>query len=66
LDTREGALKEKDGVTAVVPGDIKASEMHRRIHSSYPDEVMPPPKSNKPKFSEAEVALMKRWIDQWR
>ena len=63
LDTREGALKEKDGVTAVVPGDIKASEMHRRIHSSDPDEVMPPPKNGK-HLTKEQRALVDEWIRQ--
>ena len=63
LDTREGALKEKDGVTAVVPGDIKASEIHRRIHSSDPDEVMPPPKNGK-HLTKEQRELVDEWIRQ--
>src|SRR5688572_5841978 len=47
LDTREGALAEIDGVRAVVPRDLKASELHLRIHSTDKDELMPPPKSGK-------------------
>src|SRR5688572_30553340 len=47
LDTREGALAEIDGVRAVVPGDLKASELHARIHSADKAELMPPPKSGK-------------------
>jgi hypothetical protein len=29
-----------------------------------PDEVMPPPKSHKPKLKADQVALLKRWISE--
>jgi hypothetical protein len=60
----EEATRDLGGYRAVAPGDSAASELIARLISDDADEVMPPPKSNKPKFSEAEVALMKRWIDQ--
>jgi hypothetical protein len=63
LDQREGAFAEKDGVRAIVPGDLTKSEMHRRIHSSDPDEVMPPPKDGK-KLTPEQKALLDEWIRQ--
>src|SRR6188768_2073965 len=47
LDTRDGATKDIDGVRAVVPGDLKKSDLHDRIHSTDKDDQMPPPKSGK-------------------
>src|SRR5688572_1918735 len=48
LDVREDALKDRDGFQAIVPGDIKKSEMIVRITSDDEDEVMPPKKHDKP------------------
>jgi len=62
LDTREGATAEHDGASAIVPGQPEKSELLARIVSHDRDEVMPPPKSKKPRFSDAEVATLKRWI----
>ena len=61
LDTRDGALAENDQVRAIVPGDLDHSEAALRISSTDPDEVMPPPKSDK-KLTSEQVALLKRWI----
>ncbi len=64
LDVREEAIKErKDGVFAVKPGDVSKSELVKRITSSDPDEVMPPPKEAHA-VSAAETALLKKWIQQ--
>ncbi len=63
LDTRDGAMAENDGVRAVVPGDVKASEMHTRIYSSDPDEVMPPAKDGK-KLTPEQKAMLDEWIKQ--
>ncbi len=61
LDIREEALKEHDDARAIVPGDIKASELITRITTTDPDEVMPPPKEDHP-LSAHEIDLFKRWI----
>src|SRR5919108_3348307 len=62
LDTREGMLKSlEDGRAVVKPGDPDKSELVRRIHSTDPDELMPPPESNL-KLSESEKERLKRWI----
>jgi len=63
LDTREGSLAEKDGVKAIVPGDLEESDVHARIHSSDKDEQMPPPKSGK-KLSPEQIAILDQWILQ--
>jgi mono/diheme cytochrome c family protein len=63
LDTREGATALNDGVAAIVPGDRKASELLTRIITGDPDEIMPPPKSHKPKLRPAEIDVLARWID---
>jgi hypothetical protein len=62
LDTREGATAARDGVTAVVQGKPDASELVARIMSDDKDELMPPPKSHKPRLKPEQVDLLKRWI----
>jgi len=61
LDLRAEAIKERDGVRAIVPGDPAASELLIRITTKDRDEVMPPPKENHP-LTAAEVELFRRWI----
>jgi hypothetical protein len=63
LDTLEGALAEKEGVRAVVPGDPGKSELLARVGSSDPEEVMPPPKTHK-KVMPAQAEILRRWIEQ--
>ena len=45
LDTREGALRIREGIAAIVPGKVAESELLQRIVSPHEDEVMPPPES---------------------
>ena len=61
LDTLEGATAEKDGVIAVVPGKVDASELVARILSTDPEEIMPPPKSNKT-LTQPQRETLKRWV----
>jgi Protein of unknown function (DUF1553)/Protein of unknown function (DUF1549)/Concanavalin A-like lectin/glucanases superfamily/Planctomycete cytochrome C len=64
LDTPEGAFKALDGgISVIKPGDPAKSEIIRRITSTDPDEMMPPPKSHLSLAAE-EVALLKRWVQQ--
>ena len=63
LDTRDGALAEKDGVRAIVPGQPAQSDASVRIHSTDKDEQMPPPKSGK-KLTPAQIAVLDKWIGQ--
>ena len=63
LDTAEGATAEREGVRAVVPGDLNSSELWARVNSPDPDDVMPPPQSHKT-LSLSEKQLLRRWIEQ--
>ncbi len=63
LDTKDGMFRLKDGKSVIVPGKSDQSEMARRISSHDPDEMMPPPDSNR-KLTVAQIALIKRWIDE--
>jgi hypothetical protein len=64
LDNRDDALKPAESGTVVIqPGKPEASELIRRITSTDPDEMMPPPTSNKT-LSEADRDLLRRWISQ--
>jgi hypothetical protein len=60
----EAATRDLGGYQAIKPGDPAVSEVIARILSDDPDEVMPPAEANKPRFSPAEVALMREWIAQ--
>jgi Protein of unknown function (DUF1553)/Protein of unknown function (DUF1549)/Planctomycete cytochrome C len=57
LDVRDVAIKKG----AFVPGKPDESELVRRVHAADPNEIMPPPKSNKT-LTAAEKDLLKRWI----
>ena len=63
LDTKDGAFRVKDDKTVIVPGKSGESDLIRRITNTDPDEVMPPPKSNR-KLTAAQIDLLKRWVDQ--
>jgi hypothetical protein len=64
LDTREGATKDLGGYAAVVPGKPDQSELIKRIITEDEDDLMPPPKSKKPRLSKREVALVRKWVEQ--
>ena len=57
LDVRDIAIESE----AIVPGDVCASELVRRINEQDPDEVMPPPETKKP-LNAAQKATLQRWI----
>jgi mono/diheme cytochrome c family protein len=62
LDSFEGATASRDGADpAIVPGDPDASPLIRRIESSNPNMVMPPPASHR-KITPAQAELLRRWI----
>jgi len=58
----DGAFRTLDGITAIKPGDLKASEVWRRIATDDEDMRMPPADSNKKPLSAKEQELVKRWI----
>ena len=61
LDTREGALADLAGTSAVVPGKPSESELVRRVTTDDEDDLMPPPDSGK-KLDATQKALLQRWI----
>ena len=63
LDSRESAIADLGEYAAIVPGKPEASELIKRIASSDPDVVMPPPEKGKP-LMKSEVELMTQWIKQ--
>ena len=63
LDTREGAFRVKDGVAIIAPGKSEESALFRRIASSDPDEIMPPPSVKRP-LSVSQIEMLKHWIEE--
>ncbi len=63
LDQKTEAFRERDGIRAIVPGSRQGSELITRIFSEDPEEVMPPPKSNR-KLTPNQKELFARWIDE--
>ncbi|MGJ8696822.1 MAG: PSD1 and planctomycete cytochrome C domain-containing protein [Verrucomicrobiaceae bacterium] len=61
LDVPEEALADRGGVPAIVPGDLKKSEMIFRIFNDDEDEVMPPP-DHPHQLSDEEKETLKQWI----
>jgi hypothetical protein len=61
LDTFDGAIAERNGIRAIVPGDPAASELLLRIASPHADEVMPPPEAHKTLTADQKETL-RRWI----
>jgi len=64
LDTREGALRVKNGSTVIVPGKSADSDLVLRITSADEDDMMPPPDAKMARLTPAEVDILKRWIDE--
>ena len=66
LNTAEDAYtalgKNKDHY-AIVPGDVKKSELVNRIFTKDESLMMPPPESNL-ELNEYEKEVLKKWIDQ--
>ena len=61
LDRAEFAYAERDGITAIKPHDLEASEVWRRINSKDPDEVMPSSKSHRT-LTEIQKSTIAAWI----
>jgi hypothetical protein len=58
----QGALTDRDGVTAIVPGNLDDSELWSRITTDDEYERMPPEDSHKTPLTETEQQLFKQWI----
>jgi hypothetical protein len=66
LATREGALaplKESKGKFAIVPGNLKESQVYHRIVTKDDEGRMPPKESNR-ELSDYQKAVLVRWIEQ--
>jgi Protein of unknown function (DUF1553)/Protein of unknown function (DUF1549)/Planctomycete cytochrome C len=64
LDKHDGAVaKLESGKIAVVPNDLAASELVRRITTTNADEKMPPASGGK-HLTAAEIETLKLWIAQ--
>jgi len=63
LDLAESAYAERDGIVAIAPGALSASELWLRINEEDPDERMPPPKSKRTLSAEQKQTLA-AWIEQ--
>lgn len=66
FDVKEVAFAPLDSTEnryAIVPGNLKKSQLVYRISHSDPEERMPPPESNL-SLSDHEIALLKKWIQQ--
>jgi hypothetical protein len=66
LDTEAGAysvLKDQVGKYGIVPSHPELSDAMRRVLSTDPDYMMPPPESNL-KLTEEEKKLIEKWIAQ--
>src|SRR5687768_15076078 len=59
LDTRAGAIEEVDGISAIVPGKLKDSDLHTRIHTKDEEDLMPPLKAHR-QLSAREKAILDR------
>src|SRR5262249_46363592 len=51
----------KSGKAAIMPGQPEQSALLRRVSSSDPETVMPPPKQKKP-LSAKQIDTLKKWI----
>lgn len=59
LDIREDAIAQE----AFVPGKPDESELVKRLFTTDPDDIMPPPDSHK-HLTDAQKDILKRWIAQ--
>jgi hypothetical protein len=64
LDRAEEAFKKlKSGNCALVPGDLTKSALIERITATDAEDIMPPPKHNKP-LKPGEIELLKHWVEE--
>ncbi len=66
LDIPDGAtapLESNPGNKAIVPGDLSKSEAFRRMISTDPETMMPPPESHL-SLTKKEIAILSKWIEE--
>lgn len=62
LDDKDSAYGElKSGDHAIVPGDADHSALVHRITAKDPDDLMPPPKEDKP-LTQEQIDTLIRWV----
>lgn len=61
LDRRDG---DEGALNALTPNDVAGSELYKRITSTDPDVVMPPPDAHKKPISPEEQKVFKAWIEE--
>ena len=67
LDVADGVLSPfhvNEGVQVIKPGDPESSELWKRIVTDDHSLQMPPPDSGKKPLSDAQIDLIRRWIEQ--
>lgn len=65
LDVRDIATKPAEsGETAIVPGKSAMSELLRRVSAKDESEMMPPPEAKLGHLTTAQIATLRRWIDE--
>lgn len=57
------ASRDAPGMKIIASGNLEKSELFRRITSTDPNEMMPPPESNL-SLTQWEISLIKKWIEQ--
>jgi len=60
LDTRDGALADRGGYAAIVPGDLSESELVYRIGADESDRM--PPSDWHKSLSDKEISTLKAWV----
>ena len=63
LDKHQDAIADRGEYQAIFPGKSDQSELFRRVTSDDSEEKMPPPDSGL-QLSDAQIELIRRWIDQ--
>lgn len=64
LDSFAEATKDRDGFSAIVPGDFKASLISERIHPAQPAYRMPPPDATIDPLNDYQKKILEAWINQ--
>ncbi|HEV2382363.1 MAG TPA: DUF1553 domain-containing protein [Terriglobia bacterium] len=63
LDKTESLFNDRGGYKIIVPGNSGESRLYQKISSKDPAVKMPPVFSDR-KLTDAQIDLIKRWIDQ--
>lgn len=67
IDTKEGAFKQGDGGSFIVPGNSEKSPLIHIVAGLIEDGLMPPPSEKKGEsepLSKEEIGILRSWIDQ--